>query len=185
MTNNKLNGRDAENFHAIKDISDYFGEKAVKDLDDFIENFYLPQSKYSTMFTLQEDVVMILDEFWKKELKAYLKEIKEELKLKSSDYKFTTEKQIAHNLRSLGFELLRDKKGNFVEYNLHQLEKWRERYLSDSQTLQTLPKQSNSSQFGIGIIKESMLIRDDNLITDVEESAVDSGSKGSKDEDGV
>jgi len=105
----------------------------LKDLEDFLDKVYLPQQENATMFTPQGEILRILDEFWQKDIKAHLKTIKEELQSRSSDYKYTTEKEISSISRSLGFKLKRDKKGYFVLYNPHQLDIWRERYLSDTQ----------------------------------------------------
>lgn len=135
---NKLKARDAENFQPLKQVANIFGEEAVNDLEEFIKHVYIPQSKYSTMFSIQEDLIIILDEIWREGIdKAHLTKLRKELQSRSMDYKYLTEREIASNMRSLGFGIKRDKKGKFVEYNSHKLDIWRDRYLAESGPIQS------------------------------------------------
>lgn len=130
--NPELEARDAELFTPIYTTAHHFlGNAAIKDLDNSVINIYVQQTKNITMLTLQEYLMHILNDLWEKNIKAHLKIIKETLQQRSSDHKFITEKNIAHTLRSLNFEIKdRDKIGYYVTYNPDLLKTWGERYLT-------------------------------------------------------
>ena len=105
-----------------------YGEEAINYLKRFGEKVYLPETDYTTMMTLNEDIVRILFNSWDSSTKIYLKEIKENLQRRSGDYANTHEKQIAGSLRGLSFQLKRDRNSNFVVRDSKILERWLERY---------------------------------------------------------
>jgi len=123
-----LSGRKAEIFDCFGDVAAMYGEEAINDLHKFVEKIYIPETEYTTMMTLNEDIVRILNDSWDSLTKIYLKEIKENLQRRSGDYANTHEKQIAGSLRGLSFQLKRDSKGTFVVRDSKILERWLERY---------------------------------------------------------
>ena len=123
-----LSGRKAEIFDCFGDVAAMYGEEAINDLHKFVEKIYIPETSYTTMMTLNEDIVRILFNSWDSSTKIYLKEIKENLQRRSGDYANTHEKQIAGSLRGLSFQLKRDSNGTFVVRDSKILESWLERY---------------------------------------------------------
>ena len=49
-----LKSRDAEIFKCLEDTSKKLGYEAIEDLKKFVNEKYLPQTKYSSMLTPQE-----------------------------------------------------------------------------------------------------------------------------------
>jgi len=123
-----LSGRKAEIFDCFGDVAAMYGEEAINDLKSFVGKIYLPETEYTTMMTLNEDIVRILFNSWDSSTKIYLKEIKENLQRRSGDYANTHEKQIAGSLRGLSFQLKRGSNGTFVVRDSKILESWLERY---------------------------------------------------------
>ena len=123
-----LTGRKAEIFDCLSDVACMYGEEAINDLKDFVEKIYIPETDYTTMMTLNEDIIRILKDNWDSTTKIYLKEIKANLQHRSGDYANTHEKQIAGSLRGLSFQLKRDSKGTFVLQDSKILDSWLERY---------------------------------------------------------
>lgn len=123
-----LSGRKAEIFDCLTDVASLFGQEAIDDLKKFVEKIYIPETGYTTMMTLNEDLIRILFDTWDSEKKIYLKDIKANLQQRSGDYINTHEKQIAGSLRGLNFELARDSRGTFVVRDSKILERWLERY---------------------------------------------------------
>ncbi len=131
----KLRGRNFELFSPLDEAAQIFGDDAVDDLQEFIDIVYLPQRRNTTIMTPQEDLVNILNDLWNHGHKAHLTVIKELLLERSSDYKFTNEKDIATRLRSLNFEVKeRDNQGYYVTYNPGMIKLWKDRYLPDMTT---------------------------------------------------
>lgn len=127
-----LYGRNAEIFDCIQDVSGLYGEEAITDLQDFIENTYLPETEYTTMLSLNEDLILALNELWDTDEKLYLTKIRKFLEGRSIDYRSMGEKEIGPALRSLKFKLKRASKGYYVLRNTQNtqiLELWSERYL--------------------------------------------------------
>lgn len=123
-----LSGRDSEIFDCIEDVAVLYGEDAITDLHDFIEEIYIPETGYTTMMTLNEDLIRILYQNWDIPGRIYLTDIKTNLQIRSGDYRTTSEKQIAGSLRGLKFELGRDGKGTYVNRNEEHLKKLLRRY---------------------------------------------------------
>jgi len=123
-----LSGRKAEIFDCLSDVAYMYGEEAINDLKKFVESIYIPETGYTTMMTLNEDIIRVLFENWESTEKIYLKDIKANLQQRSGDYTNTHEKQIAGSLRGLNFELARDSHGTYVVKSSKVLETWLERY---------------------------------------------------------
>ncbi len=125
-----LSNRQVEVFTPLYATASILGEKAKIDLDEFVENVYLPQVADITALTKQEDILIIINECWTKGVsKVDLSLVEEKLKnISSSQYKFVTRQEIASVLRSLSFKLKRGNKGYYVLYNPQLIESWKERY---------------------------------------------------------
>lgn len=127
-----LRGRNAEIFECLKDVSFIYGEEAVEDLKNFVDQVYIPETKYSTMLSFHEDLIRVLNDCWESEDIAHLTLLQEKLQLESDDYRNLSVKRIARVLRSLRFHISRDNRGNYVIRNYRLLNVWRERYLTNS-----------------------------------------------------
>lgn len=142
MINLGLKGRDAEIFECLKNVACIYGEEAISDLKYFVDHVYLPESKYNTIMSFQEDLIRVLNDCWTNDTIAHLTLLQTKLQSQSDDYKNLSVKRIARALRSLRFQIERDNKGNFVVHNEKLLDVWKARYLSKSQVVQhpVLPK---------------------------------------------
>jgi len=113
-----LKGRDAQLFKPLKDIAYVYGEEAITDLKHFIDKEFIPDSKYDTMLSIQQDMIIILDAIWTNDNVAHLTTIASQLESDSSDYRNVGSKKVSKVLRSLGFKTNeRDKKGHYVSPN--------------------------------------------------------------------
>ncbi len=167
-----LKSRDAEIFECLEDTSKKLGYEAIEDLKKFVNEKYLPQTKYASMLTLHELLVRALDELWGKNKTAHLKVIKDIIQIESSDQRFLTERNVASSVRGLGFESARDKKGYFVEYNPALLDSWKSRYPTEPQeNIQSSEEQKVDNSpwpkstdimpsLGLGSISQDMLEKD-------------------------
>ncbi|MDA2919920.1 hypothetical protein MYX76_10575 [Desulfobacterota bacterium AH_259_B03_O07] len=153
----KLKGRNAELISPLNTIAQYIlGDEATAELNKFIEDIFIPQSRDHTMLTFQEDIVRILDELSQKE-KPYLSKIELELhKLDTSQYRFITRRQIASVARSLGFTTKRDGRGYYVECTHGLLMVWKERYIYNQDTSQSSQSTQNQENNESSIIEVSV-----------------------------
>jgi len=85
--NLNLSGRKAEIFDCLSDVAFMYGEEAIHDLKNFVEKIYIPETDYTTMMTLNEDIIRVLYDNWESATKIYLKEIKTNLQQLSSPQK--------------------------------------------------------------------------------------------------
>ena len=129
-----LTARDAEIFDCIKDVAGLYGRDATRDLRRFIDQVYIPETRYKTMLSFHEDLIRVLQVCWESEDRAHLTLIKQKLEDLSIDHKGTSIKRIAHVIRSLKFELDRDSRGHYVIPNSALLNIWCERYIINKQT---------------------------------------------------
>ncbi len=113
-----LRGRDAQLFECLKDVAALYGNEAVNDLRIFVDQDYIPDSKYNTMLTIQQDLIRALDDCWINGNVAHLTTLASKLEVNSSDYRNVGSKRIARVLRSLGFKTdERDNRGQYVSPN--------------------------------------------------------------------
>jgi len=124
-----LRGRDSQLFKPLIDVATLYGDEALNDLKDFIKTEFIPDSKYDTMLTIQQDLIRALDEAWASENPAHLKTLVGKLVNINSDYRHISPKRIARVLRSLGFKTHeRDKNGHYVTPNSELLSILKEKY---------------------------------------------------------
>ncbi|MCH7517984.1 MAG: hypothetical protein IH964_03035 [Candidatus Dadabacteria bacterium] len=151
-----LKNRAAQLFECIKDVAQIFGLSAINDLQDFIVNDYLPGSKYDTLMTIQQELIMALDDCWIKSNRAYLKTLASKLGNDSSDYHNISPKRIARVLRSLGFKTdERDNKGQYASPNSELMILLKAKYQIED----------NSSESGVAGVVKSDRVRPKRVTT--------------------
>jgi len=127
-----LTGRDAQLFECLKDIAYLFGEKAIQDLKDYIEQLYIPEAVYDTMLTIQQEIIRALNHCWISGDRAHLARIARILESTNSDYRSVSSQRIARVARSLGFRVVdRDSVGFYITPNDNLMKILKERYRID------------------------------------------------------
>jgi hypothetical protein len=128
-----LTSRDAQIFQCLIDFTNLFGPESLTELSEFIVEDYLPETRQDMVMTIQEYLILALNDCWSDDGVAHLTSLTSRLESSCSDFRGISSRRVARVLRSLGFKTdQRDSSGQYVTRNSSLMNLLKGRYNIDA-----------------------------------------------------